>query len=108
MIVIVNRFLLRKGFQGMALWPFVIVREKSLLNDEVLINHERIHLRQQLEMGIVFFFLWYVVEFVLRWIRTGNRRKAYRNISFEQEAFKYEKSLHYLKQRPIWSFLKYK
>jgi hypothetical protein len=27
-----------------------------------LLNHERIHTAQILEMGVVFFYIWYVVE----------------------------------------------
>ncbi|MGK0254765.1 MAG: hypothetical protein ACI9OE_002275, partial [Mariniflexile sp.] len=32
---------------------------------------------------------------------------AYRNISFEREAYANEMYLDYLKQRKFWSFLKY-
>ena len=66
MIVIVNRFLLREGFNGITLWPFIILRSNSLKNDPILLNHERIHLRQQLELLIVFFYVWYAVEFLLK------------------------------------------
>tara|TARA_B100001057_G_C22500355_1_gene813773 strand:- start:134 stop:583 length:450 start_codon:yes stop_codon:yes gene_type:complete len=107
MIVWVNRLLLRKKFRGMALWPFVLVREPSLKEDAVFLNHESIHLRQQAEMLLLFFYLWYGMEFLCRWVQYRNRYQAYKNISFEREAYKNEKDLHYRKQRSFWNFVKY-
>ncbi|MEZ4858335.1 MAG: hypothetical protein R2781_05950 [Flavobacteriaceae bacterium] len=107
MIVWVNRFLLRKPFLGMALWPFIILRNKELLKDAVFINHEKVHLRQQVELLIVFFYLWYGIEFLLRLLQYKNRNKAYRNISFEREAYQNEKDLKYLKKRSFWMFIVY-
>ncbi|MDC8003282.1 hypothetical protein POV27_04425 [Aureisphaera galaxeae] len=107
MIVLVNPNLIRKGFSGITFWPFVILKEQHLKEDDVFMNHERIHLRQQLELLIVFFYLWYSLEFLVRWLQLGNRRKAYYAISFEQEAYKKEKDLNYLQKRPYWGFTKY-
>nr|WP_093144053.1 hypothetical protein [Ulvibacter litoralis] len=107
MFVIVNRFLLRKGFWGIALWPFIIVKEKHLKENPVFLNHERIHLRQQAELFVLFFYLWYVTEFVVRYFQHKNKNAAYRSISFEIEAYTHEKDLDYLKNRSFWSFLKY-
>lgn len=99
--------LIRKGFQGMVLWPFIIVRSQSQLKDAVFINHERIHLRQQIEMLVLPFYIWYGVEFLLRWKQLKDKKKAYLNISFEREAYQNEKDPHYIKQRSFWSFYKY-
>ena len=105
MIVLVNRFLLRKKFTGMAIWPFIILRTKKLKEDKVFLNHERIHLRQQIEMLVVLFYIWYILEFLIRLVQYKNRFKAYRNISFEREAYGKEKDLNYLKKRPFWRFV---
>ncbi|MBX2829328.1 MAG: hypothetical protein KTR22_14270 [Flavobacteriaceae bacterium] len=107
MIVLVNSNIIRKGFSGIALWPFIILRNAVLKEDEHFMNHERIHLRQQLELGIVLFYLWYSVEFLLLWVWWKNRKVAYHKISFEKEAYANEKDLLYLKKRPFWKFLKY-
>ena len=107
MIVLVKRGWIRKGFSAIALWPFVILKHKGLAEDEVFMNHERIHLRQQLELLVVLFYLWYGIEFFVRWIQMGNRKAAYHRISFEREAYGNEKDLHYLKKRSFWQFLKY-
>lgn len=107
MILIVSRFLLRNKFNGMVLWPFVILKHEKLKNNPVFLNHECIHLKQQAELLVVFFYLWYGLEFLFRIIQYKNKHLGYRNISFEREAYANEKDLNYLKKRPFWKFLKY-
>lgn len=91
----------------MALWPFVLVRSKTQKTDPVFLNHEKIHLRQQIEMLLLPFFLWYVLEYLIRLIKYRDRNTAYRNISFEREAYTNEKDQRFLTQRSFWNFLKY-
>lgn len=107
MIVLVNRFLLRKKFVGIALWPFLILKDRALKADVVFMNHERIHLRQQLELLVLPFYLWYGIEYIMRLLQYRNRYTAYRNISFEREAYAKEETILYLQKRPFWRFLKY-
>ena len=107
MIVLVNRFLLRKKFSGIALWPFVILKDSKFKEDVIMLNHERIHLRQQAELLVVFFYVWYGLEYLIRLIQYRNRHEAYKNISFEREAYANEKDLDYLKRRSFWEYLKY-
>jgi hypothetical protein len=90
---------------GIALWPFVIVRSKS--PGKVILNHERIHLRQQIEMLIVFFYVWYIIEWTIHYLRLGNWWAAYYAISFEKEAYANEKDFIYLKHRKFWAFRYY-
>ena len=107
MFVIVSRYLIPKGFRGITLFPFIVVSQKNLKQNEVIINHEKIHIRQQIELLILPFFIWYGIEFFMKWIIYKDKNVAYRNISFEREAYSNEKDLHYLKQRSFWNFLKY-
>ena len=103
-----SRFIIRistLGPDGMALFPFILVRQPN--PGPTLINHERIHLRQQLELGILPFYIWYVTEYVIRRFQHRDHYTAYRNISFEQEAFANDANLHYLSGRPIWAFRRY-
>ncbi|WP_373055652.1 hypothetical protein [Zunongwangia sp. H14] len=102
-----NKYLLAKGFKGLSLYPFIIVKYARFKNDDVFLNHEKIHLRQQLELLILPFYLWYVLEFLWRYLRYRNSYKAYRNICFEREAYRREKDFDYLSRRKTWSFLKY-
>ncbi len=107
MPVIVNKYLIGRHFVGIALWPFIVVKESFLKQDEAFINHERIHLRQQAELLVVPFYFLYITEYIIRLIQYRNSQQAYRNISFEREAYFNEDDLYYLKTRKPWSFLKY-
>jgi len=107
MFLIVSKYLLPKGFAGLTVFPFVFLREKKHAEDAVMVNHERIHIRQQAELLVVFFFVWYFLEFGFRMIQFGNKAKAYRNICFEREAYRNEKDLGYLERRSFWCFLRY-
>jgi hypothetical protein len=107
MVVIVSRYLIPKGFRGITLFPFIVVSDHDLKDNPVLINHEKIHIQQQIELLILPFFLWYGIEFLIKWIGYKDKNLAYRNISFEKEAYVKEKDLTYLKQRSFWSFLKF-
>ena len=107
MIVLVFKYLLPKGYRGLTLFPFIFLLRKEDKQNVVLINHEKIHIRQQLELLVVPFFIWYGFEFLIRLMQFKNWSRAYRNISFEREAYKNEKDLDYLKKRSFWNFLKY-
>ncbi len=90
--------------EGMALFPFILVKRTP---GPVLLNHEKIHLRQQLELGIILFYCWYGVEYLFRLIRSGNHATAYYTISFEKEAFQHQDNLHYLATRRPFAFTRY-
>ena len=107
MFVIVSRYLIPKGFRGITMFPFIVVYEYDLKQNSVIINHEKIHIQQQIELLILPFFLLYGVEFLIKWIVYKDKNLAYRNISFEKEAYANEIELTYLKQRHFWSFLKF-
>lgn len=106
MFLIVAKYLIPKGYRGLTLFPFVIVGDASDKENSTLINHERIHLRQQLELLVLPFFVWYLLDFLVKWMRYRNWNEAYRNIIFEREAYANEKDLDYLKSRPFWNFLR--
>ena len=107
MFLIVAKYLIPKGYRGFAAFPFVFMKYFSDKENAVFLNHEKIHLRQQLEFLIIPFFIWYFIEFLLRLIQYKNVDLAYRNISFEREAYNKENDLDYLKQRKFWNFLRY-
>ncbi|MEZ0541538.1 hypothetical protein [Fibrella arboris] len=88
---------------GMTIWPFVLVKRPN--PSAQLLNHERIHLRQQLELGIVPFYLWYFAEYGYWRARGLAHYDAYRAICFEREAFANEGNLMYLNKRRFWAFL---
>ena len=96
-----------KGFVGITLYPFIFLKRKDLKHDAELINHEKIHLKQQQELLIVFFFLFYLIEWTVKFLKYRNKFLAYKNLSFEREAYHNQDNLYYLETRKIWAFLNY-
>ena len=92
---------------AIALFPVILLRRPEDRYNKTLINHEKIHLRQQLELLIIFFYLWYVIEYYFWYLRLRDSFLAYKYISFEREAFAMEDDPDYLKTRKLWSFWKY-
>lgn len=107
MFLMVSKYLIPKGYRGMTVFPFVFVRNRNERDDLVMMNHERIHLRQQLELLVLPFFVLYGIDYLVKLIRYRNKNMAYRSIVFEREAYENEKDLDYLKSRSFWKFLKY-
>ncbi|CAG5069700.1 hypothetical protein DYBT9623_02437 [Dyadobacter sp. CECT 9623] len=91
--------------EGMAIFPFILLKTKT--PGRFLINHERIHLKQQLELGLILFYAWYFIEYLIRLAQYKKHYLAYLHISFEREAFQHQSDLEYLNKRPFWAFLRY-
>lgn len=103
MIIIKNHFLPFKGYKAITIWPFIFTRIDL---DEISLNHENIHGKQQLEMLILFFYIWYGIEYLIRFL-FYHKYNPYRMISFEVEAYKNQDDLNYLKNRKLYSWFKY-
>jgi hypothetical protein len=54
MIIVCQKPLKKLKINGIALFPFIFIRKPEDKENNILINHEKIHLRQQLEMLIIF------------------------------------------------------
>lgn len=86
MKIVRNRFIPFPGFKYVNLFGVLFTRDESGITGTEL-NHESIHTMQMKEMLYVFFYLWYVAEWLVRLLMYRDRMKAYRNISFEREAY---------------------
>lgn len=106
-MILVFKHFFYKNYVGLSFWPFIILKNDSLKADIVLINHEKIHLKQQLELLIVPFYLIYITEWLIRSLFYLSFYRGYQNISFEQEAYANEHNLNYSKERRPFSFMKY-
>ena len=106
-MILVSKYIVPKGYVGITIYPFVFLKYEALKEDAVFLNHEKIHLKQQLELLIIPFFVIYGFEFLIRLLQYKRWSLAYRNISFEREAYFQEAQLNYLKHRRVYSFLKY-
>ena len=127
---IISRHFPFSGYKALTIWPFIFIREgMAWAYDEKTDRHEHIHGRQQLEMliaGILIaivlfvvdcgwwslltlpvFFYWYVIEYLIRLAYYRNSITAYKNISFEREAYANQSNITYLDERKPYSFLKY-
>ena len=91
------------GFSAINLLGILFVHHGVYLSNE-LMNHERIHTAQQREMLFVFFYLAYFIEWLVRLPMSSN---AYRNISFEREAYANQRNLHYLETRRHFAWRRY-
>ncbi len=92
---------------GMAIFPFVFIKYAKLKNDRQIINHELIHLRQQIELLVIPFYIIYILDYLINLVRYRNHDRAYRNIVFEREAYRNDSDLMYLKKRRFYSWIKY-
>lgn len=92
-------------YTAMALWPVVISGRPVAELDPGLIRHERIHFRQQTELLLIPFYLWYILEYLVLLIKYRNHYLAYRNIVFEREAAWYQEDPEYLQRRRLFGFL---
>lgn len=93
---------LGRRFQAINLLGFIFTRQALSPRE---LRHELIHSRQQREMLYLPFFLWYVAEWLLRWALCRDRMRAYREISFEREAYQHEADEHYLEERRHYAWL---
>lgn len=73
----------------------------------ITINHERIHTAQMKELLFIPFYIFYILEWLIRLLQYRNSFTAYRNISFEREAYDKESNPDYLSKRKPYSFLRY-
>lgn len=96
-----------KRAKGAAWFPFLFVRSEAHINP-VLVNHERIHFRQQLETLFLGSLIFNTAEkLYARIFLRKSRFDAYLWKSAEQEAYINQDNLNYLKSRPLWNQFRY-
>ncbi len=108
---------LGRNAYAFAFWPILGIRE-SIKRDlqleyggdlvKELINHESIHLRQQLELLIIFAHILFFGEFLYaKYIKKMVTKDAYYWISMEQEAHRNATNFNYLNERKPYTLFKY-
>lgn len=102
MKIIRQNILPPKGFLAINLFGLLFCKKDAKIND-VIVNHESIHTAQMKEMLYIPFYIWYFLEWLIKLLFKGN---AYRNISFEREAYDNQYNLNYLKERKHYSWIK--
>ena len=110
MKIIYNSFIPFKGFIAINLFGTLFVRneyknKKSVLNQTTL-NHEAIHSEQIKELWYVLFYIIYLLEWIFRLFQYGPNKNAYRNISFEREAYDNDSNYKYIETRKKYAMWK--
>ncbi|MBR6758545.1 MAG: hypothetical protein IKM35_08755 [Bacteroidaceae bacterium] len=77
---------------------FMFTRNNKWIDDKV-INHELIHTAQMKELWVLPFYILYLLEWTIKFFKYLNWHKAYRNISFEREAYTHGDDFDYLTYR---------
>lgn len=90
----------------MALYPFMIFKSERTKKDIIVIRHEKIHFKQQLELLIIPFYIVYLLHYTLNLMKYRNTRRAYFNICFEKEAYQNDQDPDYLENRKPFAWLR--
>lgn len=104
MKIIRNNLIPFKGFKCINLFGVLFVRKECGEMSKTDLNHEAIHTAQMRELLYVPFYVLYLIGWVFRLFQKGN---AYRNISFEREAYDNQFNFNYLNGRKHYSWIKY-
>lgn len=105
MIIVKNKIIPFGSYSTINL--FGILFTKSDYLSPITINHERIHTKQMLELLIVGYYLWYIIEYIIVRFCHKKQNDAYHDISFEEEAHNNDNNLHYLDNRKHFAWWKY-
>ncbi len=124
MKIIRNKYIPFSGYKAINLFGVLFVKNNAKI-DDVTINHEAIHSRQFVELMVLFavatvfirwwlplfsplfFYAWYIVEWLVHLIRFRSTYIAYRRISFEREAYSHDHDQDYLDKRPALNMIEY-
>ena len=79
------KFLRPLKINAIVIYPFVLYCDAC--PSEEIVRHEGVHLRQIQEEGVLRFYFQYLKEYLLNRKRGLNHHAAYRNISYEKEAY---------------------
>lgn len=103
MKIIINKIIPFKGYKAITFWPFIFARKEL---DKYALNHENIHGEQQKELLVIPFYIFYILEYIIKLCITFSTSKAYHFVSFEQEANRYDHDLNYIKHRTHYNWIK--
>lgn len=120
-------YMLFPGYKAINLFGIMFIKPNAKV-DEVTINHESIHSEQIKEVMLALliptltltlfngwfilttifsYYIWYLVEWVINLIKFKDWNIAYRNISFEKEAYENQYDKSYISKRELFAFFKY-
>ena len=78
------RYFTPKNISGISIFPFIILERKEIKEDKTFVQHEMIHIRQQMELILILFIILYYLEFLILFIKYGNLQQAYRYVLYKE------------------------
>ena len=99
--------LFRSNLRGMAVYPFIMLKDTKLETPEVY-NHELIHIKQMEETGVVGHAVIWLFDVIWKTCKHRSLRKAYRNLMFEREAYAHMDEMGYIEKRRAYAWLRKK
>ena len=92
------------NISAITLFPFIISKNEM---SDITLRHELIHIEQQKELLVIFFYILYVWYWLKGKVEGMTNDEAYMNIPFEQEAYRKMYDEDYLDKRERHSWRKY-
>lgn len=88
LLFFINPLLPVKGYSFMNICAIMFTRSEDYIKrmSDNTVRHEKAHSKQIVEMLVILFYIWYVLEWFIKLLIYRNAHTAYRNISFEREA----------------------
>lgn len=129
--IIYNNIIPFRGYTAVTIWPLIFGRKSRKPLKMHVERHERIHLRQQLEVMLLsaavlaavillagwswwwmllnlgVYYAGYGLDYAIRRILYRSPNEAYRNIACEQEAYLNEQDAAYLANRRPFAWIRY-
>ena len=100
------RLIFTKDVIATCLAPWgIYFRDEETMENIYILRHEKIHWKQQCEMIIIFWYLWYFLEWLIKYLTPPVG--AYEDISMEREANAFMYDPTYLITRKHYAWFKY-
>ena len=96
-----------RNYAAFVFFGIIFANKDAGMINNYTFNHEKIHVKQGNEMLWLFFYTVYFVDYLCKLAYYRNHMDAYRNISFEREAYANMYNLKYNSTRKFWAWTKY-
>ena len=93
-------------YSGLSWFIFIWIN-RSVEDREQLMNHEKIHFRQQVELLFIIHWILYAWYYLFFRLQGHGHHHAYLNNPFEREAYENEHNTEYLVNRPRFAWRRY-
>ena len=116
---IYSKYIPFKGYQAITILLWMVVRKEYKNSLPWWVEcHETTHLKQEIEMLFIFFYIEYCIEYIVKFFTIFfiglihfkfdiSFYRAYESLAVEQEAFEHQDELYYNEVRKHYAWIKY-